>query len=182
SQPLASGFLPFRANYPPGRGSPITWGLSLEELPRLRVPSELFFVPALQFASGSLVRILHGFLLVAPGKSLESWRCHSSEPLQFAHALDVYRAPKTLQLAGGEAVGVTDIIDTPFYSVDPAETECFIHGFRIAHADFARLFLVEPNPKLVDFVVIRYQPFSKVRRRLEKRNFHDKLRPAECGN
>ena len=86
---------------------------------------------------------------------------------------------KLFRFSRGEAVGVADIIHGLFYSVDPAETECFIHGFRIANADFARLFLVEPNPKLVDFAVIRCQPFSKVRRRLKERDFHGKLHLAE---
>jgi hypothetical protein len=65
---------------------------------------------------------------------------------------------------GGEAVGVTDIVHGLFYSVDPTETECFIHGFWIADTVFARLFLVEPNPKFLNFVVIRRQPISKNRR------------------
>src|ERR1035438_5953195 len=139
-------------------------GLGLEELPRLRVPSKLFLIRALQFARASLVRILHGLLLVTSCECLESRGHHATKPLQLADAFDIHRAPNTLRFSWGEAVGVTDIVHGLFYSVDPTETECFIHGFWIADTVFARLFLVEPNPKFLNFVVIRRQPISKNRR------------------
>src|ERR1019366_8209024 len=105
--------------------------------PRLRVPSKLFLVPALPLAGASLLRILHCLLLVAPRERLEAWSRHASKVCKLADARDVYRAPKALWFSRGETIGVADIIYGLFYSVDPAETECFIHGFWIADSDFA---------------------------------------------
>ena len=125
----------FLCAHHPVNGRPFGVGrLLLKELPGLLVLAEDFLVSRRKFARSILKRIDTRAFWITPGVRLESGRLHSSFFLESLDVSNVNEAPDAPWLSRRETNCVTRLVQVPAYSIDPAETESLVQGFRVSDA------------------------------------------------
>src|SRR5205814_7149076 len=99
--------------------------------------------------------------------SLNPGACQAPRLFQSFDVLNVDPAPVALRLARCETVSVTDVVHAFLKTVNPAETQSFIHGLGVSHSAFAGILPEKADPELAPPGMIHLQPASKFGCRFE---------------
>lgn len=87
--------------------------------------------------------------------------------------LNVGSTPIALRLSRAEAVGIAELVDAFFDTVNPTETQCFLHGLGISQPSFTGILFEEADPQFGHLIAIYVQPAAKLGRGFEMFDLHD---------